>query len=482
MNSFKTLFTLFCMSLFCGTIQAANIDDEAIERELKKKLLPVDYARIRSEYLKDQALIDAENTAPPEKEGLITKCLFNQNPNEGYDTPTESMVETEKRIKREESEYQAMLEVERKILKELKKFAHEHPSRSSELKALISSWRKKRELPRHRNIWPSDLAESMAQLLIENEDTAGAQKLLDLSLSSPAQAGDSQYLSSGLILVDYYNEIVAASSDTVPSSVLFSAVVTSISYFDRSSDSFEYALEIASSLKNARDMMVRWPLSPISLIKDLYYPEQSLLKIVYSRNFVDRLLKDVQNLNKIFKAVEFNGKIKDGKFQEGDLAGALYDAGFYGVWGHCGAYSQYIWVNPQGYIVRVKFNPNVPRWEYTVGLTLNNPLEWSQNNKKKAVGKIRCRTVPHAKGSGYSSEMLPADYLVTFAPNEVFKIAVEENGLVTIMPAFKFPFYWFNPELNMDSQLGKSHRELKNVGLKTKAGIDFSKIDSLCSF
>jgi hypothetical protein len=309
----------------------------------------------------------------------------------------------------------------------------------------------------------------MAQFLKENQDTSGAEKLLELSLTSPIQSGDSQYLALGEILVGYFNGVVSTSEDVAPTSELFSAVIRSIRYFEQSFADSEYSWEIVRALKQTRDMMVRWPISPLSLENDLYYPKGALLNIAYEENFVDRLIADMKKMKKIFQSYKFQSLSKDG-----DLLDAVYHSGFYGVKGFCGSKPQYIWVNPQGYIVRVKFNPSLNRWEYTVGLTLFNPLTWSEN--QEAESKKECKDLPGFQNSQYCGD------LVTYAPNEVFKIAMDGDEFVTIMPAFKKGFYWHKPNANMDPFLRKAHRELKAVGQKKNSRIDFSKIDSKCSF
>ncbi len=480
MKIFKVFCVAFYALLFCCPIWAMEqkpspsepeVDQEAVQFEAYKKLLPIPYEKIRDEFLAIQDAIDREEHLTRASQGAPLMGGW-----VGFidDGDIESPSERERRHREETADYQATLKIEKGILKSLREFASNHPVFSKELKILVKKWRKSHLDLSVRDSWPSDLAETLAQFLIQKQDDCGAQKLLDLSILSPMQSGDSQYLASGLMLMNYYNQEVCSSGGSGPTASLFSAVRKSRSYFLKAAGGFEYAQDVAQSLKKVQDMMVRWPISPRGLQLDTYYPQLELLKKVYSRGFVDRLLKDLDGLQSIFKAYKCQGGLK-----EGDLAGSLYQAGFYGVKKYYDSKPQYLWVNPKGYLVRAKFNSNRNRWESTVGLTFENPLKWAD---EQAIATRRGSDLSSNQNSDYSAAIRPGQELIECQYNEIFKIAVEEDGLVTVMPAFRIASYWFNPSIHMDSYLSLSHREIKTVGSKSKNGTDFSKIDQLCGF
>ncbi len=83
----------------------------------------------RFEYLKNQALIDEDSAEQFANEGGIAIFL----PDDCASTDLVSSTEALKRIQVQEAEYEATLEIERGILKELKTFSREHPIQSAEL-------------------------------------------------------------------------------------------------------------------------------------------------------------------------------------------------------------------------------------------------------------------------------------------------------------------------------------------------------------
>lgn len=120
----------------------------------------------------------------------------------------------------------------------------------------------------------------------------------------------------------------------------------------------------------------------------------------------------------------------DGSSKDSDLAKYLKRLGFCGVWQ---SRYEHNWAHSSnGFIIRVKKNKRTSLFEYTIGLTLENPIRWKVDGK------------PDSLIMGRNGNALIFD-----ETNEVCKLALNGSS-VFLVPAFYSQPYlkrWYDQDL-----------------------------------
>lgn len=242
--------------------------------------------------------------------------------------------------------------------------------------------------------------------------------------------------SQGYMHLALYNREIAETTPISPTASLYFHLEQAVDALSLASSTDEVARLAISDLLKIRNMIFRWHLSVKALQVDWYYGPGNLVKVVYARGFVNRVLQQAKAF-RVFR----NAKRYDGSMTNTDLAKYLIKLGFYGVFQYD---NQHNWVHRNGFMVRVKRIENV-QTQFTVGLTFVNPIVWNADG------------TPHSlKKHAYSGMKLVFD-----ETNEILKLAYDEKA-VFVVPAFR-AWYWFNTR-QVDTMMDKAHFPLKSFG------------------
>lgn len=427
-----------------------QVDWQAVDHESNKHLARLDTAAIEYQY----ELFEAAQAFSDGDDPVIlgdNYYFFDDDDSDKDDAQPSNLEDAENKIQDH-------------ILENILLFKKENKLYEKNTKEIINNYLKITQ-EKKGEVLPSDIANLIANFLRSKNEYDLAIKFYNLAAETNRSAGE-EYLAVGDMLVSYFNDQITEKKPKHPSSELFHAVRRAIIYYRNGSGACEIGDFFADALTKIRDMMVRWPVSPQSLRVDNFYTYGYLLEKIYEIGFVDSLLADIRKFNKIFKSYKYDPSQNDG-----NLLNSLYEAGFYGIKKGYGNNPQYVWVNPQGYIVRIKYNANAkPRaaWEFSVGITFINPFEWRNN---KAV-KNNKHIDQNAKAPFYQ-RLAQYDDLASNEFNEIFKIVVDDK-LVMIIPA-RMNNYWFGNFSERIRIMNQAHKHILPVK-------KVAELDTYCGF
>jgi len=428
---------------------AAEIDQRALSHEINKQIIPLDSAEIERQYgLYQQGMDDLDRYDDEQGEFNYREYAFDDDDSSEEQAPS-TVDDAETQIQKNIYEYIVAFESENKLygpeIKEIRKqYIKESKSNSNEF-------------------LPSDIAQLIGHFLDKKDEYDLAIEFYMLAANSCRSSGE-EHLAAGAMLVRYFNSEVARSKPKAPTSELFAAVRKATWHYGCGSVACEIGDYFVDALKQVRDMMVRWPVSPKKLLEDNFYAPNYLVEKIYDINFVDTLLDDVKKLDKIFNSNTFVVNTK-----ENNLLNALKNAGFKGVCKSLGSNYQYIWVNPKGYIIRIKYDDGKTgrkhngEWQFTVGLSYINPFKWQG---ERVVGIKKTGDLDCTVNIKYVNYSLRYDDLLTYEYNEIFKIVIDKK-LVMLAPAFR-SFYWYLRGQELDEIMNKAHTKLFVVGKSDK--------------
>ena len=532
----------------CATLAKADpqFDLEACQSEMDKKLYPIDYRALHPS-LEQAPWIDSELTLHfhPTCQNLSSKAYSTDNLEShlnGISSMTSDPSEKQRgstppSAKKKKNPCLVMIHSERELLKKIKALAESltlpeldssdsdasdsdgsdsdsyslDASDLSDSSSTGSNFSQKEwveeiskmienESAHHSALWPSELALKIGLFLKDQNQIAASLQFLKLLLSSSFKIRDLELLQLSTQLIDKYNEFIQI-KNTSPTADTFLLVQGAL-HFLNGIQSLEnpqtvFAQKLTSELKKVRNHMVRWPLSPQGIVEDTYFPRGDLARMVYHRTFIDQLLSDLEKLGSLSQIDKYQGrkniqsKTSDLE-QNTDLADLLYHHGFYGVEGFCNNHYQHTWIHPNGFIVRTKKSAHTGGWEFTLGLTFINPLNWKKSNweQTRATSLVKLpelmKVYPELKGTPYLDIFSNPAYhrtLIQFKYNEVFKLRVTPQGWITLMPAFQGTYtqvhktqghitqtveiktadHW-NPQMRVVEALKSAHYPLSKVG------------------
>jgi tetratricopeptide (TPR) repeat protein len=445
------LKSLLLLCLFSASLIAA-FDEAALQRESNKKIEKVDIDEITRSYNDIQKAIDEAEAQMYDGSGIDYDCfsdeeyLFIKDP-EGPVAPIKTVNNNE------DLERRIQTQINLEILALIKSNTVHGPAMKESYLAM-----------RVNKKYPSDIAYLLGQYLKEQGDYSNAIDFFNLMGRSHRYMGE-EALAIGDALVTYINVIIEQTRPTSPTAQLFSAVQKAIRAYHRGIHACEIGYFFAGALTNIRDMMVRWPLSPKKLLDDSYYDREALVSRVYAHDFVPKLLEEIKTLDKIVKSYKFtiNG-------DDGNLLTALENAGFKGIYKSLGYNNQYIWANPKGFIVRIKYDDGkksnkAGEWQFTVALCYTNPFVWKG---PRATAIMKAGDLNPVQDAKYYNDAYKYDDLASFEYNEIFKIVVD-GQLVMIAPAFR-NFYWYLQGSTLGEVMAKAHKKLNAVGDAAKLG------------
>ena len=469
---FSYLFFLFCFSYGYFSFAADGVDWYAVDDEFCKKIDKIEYneeEKLFMEILKHDDWLDSQISSDQIKN-------FNFGPfPESTDNNESSNVD--------DSQFEEeCIAVEKSIIQKIKEFINNNPSYKHKINEIkeqyLADCKKSNAI-----FFPFDLADKLAKYFRTQGQTALAIYFYKLAASSMYSQGY-EGLSIAETLVEYYNRVVKKTRPKRPTSALFGALVEAIKYNDCASG--PYLIEGLGSARNSklkpcRDAMVRWPLCPEKIINDPYYAKNALLNKIYAKGFVDKFLKDTSKIKKIWPLKKFNGSN-----HEDNIFHQLYEQGFACSKGFCGGQPQYILVNEQGYLVRIKRSKKFERWEFTIGLSFKNPIEWKDGYPHRL---LMPSDIPD-DGTQFSRDKNCFYNLLSFEQNEMIKIVLVHD-LIMIIPGSYFRTcnhenfdYWANYKIDANALMDRAHRSIKPIGRSgNKKGLrDTRKIDDFLSF
>lgn len=443
----SSIFSFGAWCIFTLAISlTAGIDEQALKRERKKEMVKIDIKAITKEFNDDE-----ENM-----QKALDEAYENMTPSEYY--PIYSHFEGPINIVKDEAEEEAYrrrmheykqkeLKAQRSIEQEILEFCQNNKIYGQYVKNFYLA-------KREQNKWPSDIAILIADVFSKKKEYTLAKKFYYLARNCSNYDGKED-LTVGLMLISYINDTIDNEKPALPTPALFSAVIEAI----KACSNGEYYCDIGflfkRALMNMRDLMVRWPISPSKLMNDNFYGRNELIKRIYDHNFVDGLINDTHKFIKIFQANRFGVNAK-----ENNLLFALKEAGFKGIIKSFGDNDQYIWVDQKGYIVRIKYftgHQGKGQWQFTIGLTFNNPYIW-KNNDAIAVKKHRDLAIDNTE---YKNQATRYDDLPSYEYNEIFKIIVD-GKLLMLAPSFK-SFYWHLKDNSLNQVMDQAHKDLNVV-------------------
>jgi hypothetical protein len=431
---------IFLPNLLTAFSWAAEIDQRALEQEHNKQLVPLDSAKIEQQYRIDQQALDDFHYA--------------YNNQDEFDSSEYAFDNNEPKPSADKAVEDAETQIQIYIYKRILAFERENISYGHEIKKLRRDYIRESK-NKDDEFLPSDIAKLIGNFLATKDEYNLAIKFYMISANSHRSFGE-EHLSAGNILVRYFNSQIALNKPKAPTSELFAAVRKAIWHYRCGSSACEIGDYFVDSLTQVRDMMVRWPVSPAKLLKDDFYAPYYLVKKIYDINFINMLLDDVKKLDAIFNSKRF--LINN---NNNNLLNALKDAGFKGVCKSLGDNCQYIWVNPKGYIIRIKYDTGKNsgkasgEWQFTIALSYVNPFKW---DGERAVGIKKSRDLDRSENTLYVSNSSKYDDLSTYEYNEIFKI-VKDRNLVMLAPAFR-NYYWHLDRDELNEVMRKAHYKL----------------------
>ncbi|MCX7338729.1 MAG: hypothetical protein NTX76_05575 [Alphaproteobacteria bacterium] len=247
---------------------------------------------------------------------------------------------------------------------------------------------------------------------------------------------DDPYSGQGRMHLNVVNAIVT--DNLYPTSHL-------LSHLNKALDSFALSIldEIPALthqfLQNYRDQLVRWHMNAEAI------QNRGLEKLLYAKGFIGRLIHKADSL----QWLEVVDKYDKSKHQN-NLAFQLKTHGFVGVKQHD---LQHNWVDRDGWIVRVKRSKDRHRYEFTVGICRENPVEW--NNAGNAVGLVA--------DVAYGGLIFNVD-------NEVFKLVIKGGGVFVVPSSPYYQQDWHVREVR-GVMMGESHFSLPRTKMFARGEI-----------
>lgn len=365
---------------------------------------------------------------------------------------------------------------EEQIVDSIKDFIKEHPAYATEVKAVIRSHLahcKKDDA----EVIAAEIAIAIAHHFRRKGDVKNARLFYRLALHSPRGYDDFVYLELGSTFLEYVNRLIDETKPQRPTAQMFSALLEAIRYNSYDTGGTEpFTLGDARNieLKRQRDGMVRFQLSPSRVLNDTYYGEHALARKLYCTGFVDRLIADKELIRGLWQLRNFNASSS-----ETNIFRYLELRGFVCVRGYYVDAPQYILINKSGFLVRVKRNALTKNWEFSVGLSLKNPVLWDDSGE--AIRTIKTRELS-LDGSSFSSNARSEPRLVDVRWNEIAKITFRDGLIQVLPPAHKHLTPWWGLPQLVDESLREAHRPVNTVGkyVKSKRIYDFSAIDYYC--
>ncbi len=334
------------------------------------------------------------------------------------------------KLKKEQEETR-ISKIEKEIGESIRRFIDKHPNDKANLITVYKA---------HKKAYLADISGKIGDHFRKIGRVDDADYFYDLAYKGfQDYTSNGSQSSQGYMHLDLYNREIAETKPKRPTASLYYHLKQAVAALSVASSMDEVAEFSIKDLFKIRNMIFRWHLSAQALQVDTYYDPGNLVKMVYARGFVNRVLQQAEAF-RVFK----NANRYDGSMTNTDLAKYLKKLAFCGVWQ---AHSQHNWVHPNGFMVRVK-RIDKGEAQFTIGLTFENPVVWNADGTPRSLKQ-------HANGVK----------LVFDKTNEVLKLAYDGKA-VFVVPAFR-AFYWFNAG-QVDPMMNMSHFPLaRGFGHKT---------------
>ena len=446
----RFIFLISVSFLFLFNVQAGTLDHEQLDLEKNKTLREFNL----DPYIADVNAMnstgdDFDNNFGEEEEAdrreLISDWVIESaeewRQSEAAKTDADRLAEKLKK----EAEQTRINNIENEIVERIRSFIIKHPSDKKNLKVIYRE---------HKKDYWADISARIGDHFRKMGRIDDADYFYDL-----AYKGDLDYTSNysqssqGYMHLELYNREIAETKPKRPTASLYYNLKQAVAALSAASSMDEVAEFSIKDLFKIRNMIFRWHLSAQALQVDTYYAPGNLVKMVYARGFVSRVLKQAEDF-KVFKSANRY----DGSMTNTDLAKYFKKLGFYGV---LQEYNQHNWVHSNGFMVRIKRIDN-GQAQFTIGLTFENPIVWNADGTPSALKQ-------HADGTR----------IVFDETNEVLKLAYDGKA-VFVVPAFR-SYYWFNSG-QVDTMMHHAHFPLTG-GFGSKAKRDpYKAVKDLLSF
>lgn len=337
-----------------------------------------------------------------------------------------------------EKEVQTLIDNEEKEIRErIRQFIKNKPN---DKKDLITVYRK------HKGrLSYADICGKIGDFFRQKKQVNDAVYFYDLAYVFYTDNGSQ--ISKGQMYLDLYDREIAENSPKRPTESLYFNLKQAIAAFKLALFTHNrcvfFFYKIIIELLEIRNMIVRWHFSKVDALP------RNLIELVYARGFVNKVLQQA----KAFRVFINGTKIRhyNGTESRTDLARYLKTLRFYGVYQDT---YQHNWVHRDGFMVRVKskknFKARLPKGqaeftvEFTVGLTLDNPIEWNADGTPNSL-KQKANDRP----------------LVYDETNEILKLAYDGTA-VFVVPAFRANYWFDKRQVNVDTMMEKAHFKLKS--------------------
>ncbi|RZI45531.1 hypothetical protein [Candidatus Finniella inopinata] len=409
---------------------ASDVDDDAMDREQNKALVPFSFADAEREVEIMNACDNYDDPNEPQITDAQHKYLAKQmrridREEEAAKTPAQKAEENRIEEEREEKERKWTDEIEDGILAKIKTFRKINTTDKQKLDEILKS--------KEFQYW-ADFAEEVGNHFRAQKRIHEANYFYDLANQGVGRYTQNYAPSSqGRMCIELYNQELGTilAKRERPTTSLFQKLEKAIRAFcDAGHCNDEVADFALPGLRQQRDHIIRWHLSTPYVSAN-----PTLQKIAYGYGFVNKILKQSASLGRLLKSTHYNGARDNG-----DLAKRLIDLGFYGIWQDD---QHHNWVRQDGLMIRVK------KWGYndaqlTIGITVHSPLKWGKDGIPTNLAK-------YSDGS-----------LIAFDEhNEVFKLAYD-NGAIFVVPSrrlYEARVRWHQPRF-MGDMMDLAHFEL----------------------
>ena len=425
------IFLISSTLLFFFNAQAGTLDREQLDLEKRKALIVFNLdpyiadVRAMNSMDEDDCFEEEEDRGELSTDWMI-ESAEEWRQREAAKTDADRLAEKLKK----EQEQTRINNIEKEIAESVRRFIDKHPSDKKNLRTIYKA---------HKKDYLADISEKIGDHFRKIGRVDDADYFYDLAYKGFLDyTNNGSQSSQGYMHLDLYNREIDETNPKRPTASLYYHLKQAVAALSVASSMDEVAEFSIKDLFKIRNMIFRWHLSAQALQVDTYYDPGNLIKMVYARGFVSRVLKQAEAF-KVFK----NANRYDGSMTNTDLAKHLKKLGFCGVFQE---HNQHNWVHSNGFMVRVK-RINKGEAQFTVGLTLENPIVWNADGTPRFLKQ-------HANGVK----------LVFDETNEVLKLAYDGKA-VFVVPAFR-AFYWFNAG-QVDTMMKMAHFPLESFGRKT---------------
>lgn len=440
------IFLIFLSFLFLFNVQAATLDHEQLDSEINKTLtvfnLDPYIADVNAMNSMDDDFDEAEDRRELSTDWMI-ESAEEWRQSEAAKTDADRLAEKLKK----EAEQTRINNIEKEIVEGIRSFIIKHPSNKENLKAIYKE---------HKKDYWADISERIGDHFRKTGRIDDADYFYDLAYKGFLDYTNNYSQSSqGYMHLELYNGEIAETKPTRPTPSLYYHLKQAVAALSAASSMDEVAAFSIKDLFKIRNMIFRWHLSAKALQVDTYYDPGNLVKMVYARGFVSRVLKQAESFKVFKKATRY-----DGSMANVDLAKHLKKLGFYGVYQQ---FNQHNWVHSNGFMVRIKRIDN-GQAQFTIGLTFENPIVWNTDGTPYVLKQ-------HVNGTP----------IVFDETNEVLKLAYDGKA-VFVVPAFR-TYYWFNSG-QVDTMMQFAHFPLTG-GFGSKTGsysYNTKNVQALLSF